>query len=277
MKFTVFGGNGFIGRNLSAYLRRRGHEVFVPSRNGEDAIAQDLGHAIYAIGMTGNFRGRPFDTVEAHVGRLAYLLQNTRFDSWLYLSSTRVYSQVGANQLAKENMPIPVTPNPDSLYDISKLMGEALCLSQQSPEVRVARLSNVYARDQSKHTFLASIIDGITTAGSVVIMESPTSAKDYIALSDVTMLIEKIALSGRERVYNLASGMNVTHAELANTLSLLTGQEITFGENPTSRIFASIDISRIAGEFGYIPTPLLDNLGGLLNGSRINQQQEKRL
>jgi hypothetical protein len=69
----------------------------------------------------------------------------------------------------------------------------------------------------------------------------------------------------------------VTHAELAGALSLLTGREIAFGENTPSRTFASIDISRIASEFGYVPTRLLDSLEELLDGSRINQQQEKRL
>ncbi|MFM8331438.1 MAG: NAD-dependent epimerase/dehydratase family protein [Candidatus Methylumidiphilus sp.] len=270
MKFTVFGGSGFVGSALSAYLARQGHEVFIPVRNGEDAIGQYLGHAVYAIGMTANFRGRPFETVDAHVGLLAHLLRNTRFDSWLYLSSTRVYGRVGGGQPVREDTPIPVTPDADSLYDISKLMGEALCLAQPSPQVRVARLANVYGPGQSRHTFLAAVIAELSAAGHVEIMESPVSAKDYVALSDVIALAEKIALSGRERVYNVASGARVTHAELAAKLSALTGGGIRFAGDAPTRIFPEIDIGRIASEFGHIPAQLLDNLGDLLPASRIN-------
>lgn len=263
MKFTVFGGSGFIGRNLSNYLKQQGHEVFLPSRSGDDAIGQDLGHVVYAIGMTGNFRREPFATVDAHVSMLAYLLQNTKFDSWLYLSSTRVYRHISSYP-AKEDAVIPVIPNSDSLYDISKLMGEALCLSLPCLRIRVARLSNVYGLDQSKHTFLASVISELNGAGKVVIMESPVSEKDYVSISDVIMLLEKIALSGRERIYNLASGINVTHAELANKLSQLTGYEAIFAENSPARIFPEIDISRVVNEFEYIPMSMLDNLDTLL-------------
>lgn len=270
MKFTVFGGTGFIGGHLSAYLRRRGHEVFVPARTGQDATGQDLGHVVYAIGMTGNFRGKPFATVEAHVGLLSRLLQNALFDSWLYLSSTRVYSRVAQATPVREDAAVSVTPGPDSLYDISKLMGEALCLSLETPYARVARLSNVYGPGQSEHTFLASVISELNATGKAVIRESPASSKDYVAVSDVVRLLECIALSGRERIYNLASGSNVAHAELANKLSQLTGGEISFAEDAPTRAFPSINVSRAASEFAHVPKRLLDDLDAVLRSAPSN-------
>ena len=173
MKFTIFGGGGFIGRNLSRHLEDRGHKVWIPRRAAEETRGQDLGHVIYAIGLTGDFRLRPFDTVEAHVCKLAELLMAVRVDSWLYLSSTRVYSGSPLQEVAREDIALNVTPGLDGVYNISKLMGEALCLSLPNKNIRVVRLSNVYGYGQSKHTFLASIIDELVHTGKVVIHEAP--------------------------------------------------------------------------------------------------------
>lgn len=264
MKFTVFGGSGFIGGNLVEYLKCKGHEVQAPARGEDESNGAELGHVIYAIGLTGDFRTRPFDTVEAHVGKLARLLQAARFDSWLYLSSTRVYGSLGHESIAHEDMPLPVRPDADSLYDISKLMGEALCLAQNNPQSRVARLSNVYGAGQSKHTFLGALLAELKAADAITIREAPESAKDYVALADVLALLENIALSGRERLYNVASGTSVSHAELACLLAQMTGKNIEFEQNAACRKFARIDVERVRAEFGFKPALLLDNLSQLL-------------
>src|ERR1700722_15401606 len=99
VKFTIFGGQGFIGRYLVDYLRERYEDVGVASR-GDDKLT-NLGHVIFAIGLTGNFRTRPFDTVEAHVSVLSQTLRQGEFDSWMYLSNTRVYSGLGGNAIGE--------------------------------------------------------------------------------------------------------------------------------------------------------------------------------
>ncbi len=274
MKFTVFGGSGFIGRNLVEYLERKGHEVRAPVRGEDEIIGADLGHVIYAIGLTGDFRTRPFDTVDAHVVKLTRLLRTSRFDSWLYLSSTRVYGRLAHESVAHEDTPLPVLPDADGLYDISKLMGEALCLGQNHPHIRVARLSNVYGIGQSRHTFLAAILAELKAAGKVIIREAPESAKDYVALADVLVLLEDIALSGRKRLYNVASGTSVSHAELAGKLRQLTGKVVEFEESAIRRTFVRIDVERVKAEFGFTPVSLLDDLNLLLDISDSTEQEQ---
>src|SRR6476659_903845 len=89
-RFTVLGAGGLIGSRLATSLARAGHEVFAPPRDHE-LNGEPLGHVIYAIGVTADFRTRPFDTVAAHVCQLQKVLSEGHFDSLLYLSSTRVY------------------------------------------------------------------------------------------------------------------------------------------------------------------------------------------
>ena len=272
MNFTIFGEEGFIGRNLVRHLQAQGHTVLQPGRSGEKVAGKELGHVIYAIGLTADFRTRPFDTVEAHVCKLAKLLTDTRFASWLYLSSTRVYGGLSPDDIASESKPLPVFPDLDGIYNISKLMGESLCLTHPNEKVRVVRLSNVCGYGQ-EHNFLASLVKELMHSGKAVIQEAPESAKDYITLSDVLLLLEKIALLGRERIYNLASGKLVTHNELAEQLTALTGGAIQFAENAPRRRFPLIDTSRIKNEFGFIATGLYDFLPELLvvnNPSQIS-------
>ena len=264
MNFTVFGGNGFVGAHLVEHLKLQGHTVTVPERDLDGIFSIDLGHGIYAIGLTGDFRSRPFDTVKAHVCLLSRLLQKCRFDSWLYLSSTRVYSGLDLQKLATEKSDIVVVPGSDSLYNLSKLMGESLCLACPNPNTRVARLSNVYGAGISTATFLGSVIDDLRLHGRVTVNESPDSGKDYIAVSDVGSLLEAISLRGLQRLYNVASGQVITHKNLFERIGQLTGFASDYSDGCMTRTFPLVDISLVQKEFGFQPKHLLDTVGGFL-------------
>jgi len=272
VKFTVLGGGGFVGTHLVRYLRGQGHVVDVPARSLDGVFGADLGHVIYAIGLTGDFRKRPFDTVEAHVCLLAQMLQKCRFDSWLYLSSTRVYASLDRDAPANESATIAVAPGSDSLYNLSKLMGESLCLACPNPAVRVARLSNVYGAGISTDTFLGSVMDDLRRHSRVTVNESPDSGKDYVAIDEVVPLLEAISLRGLERLYNVASGRMVTHGELFEKIRRLTGFSADYSDGGLTRTFPVVDISRAQAEFGFRPNNLLDTLGGFLTacGVRYN-------
>jgi len=270
MKFTVLGGHGFIGSHLVAYLRGRGHDVWVPTRDASETAGQQLGHVIYAIGLTGDFRSRPLDTIEAHVGALARLMHGAGFDSWLYISSTRLYGTGAGRASCREDDPISLTPCADSLYDASKLLGETLCLSRPQNSIRIARLSNVYGAGQSRHSFLGAIMAELKDRREVLVRESPQSSKDYVALSGVLPLLESIALHGRERIYNVASGEQFSHGELASRLGELTGLPLRFVDGAPQRAFPQIDISRIIQEFAFAPAHLHSDLEDLLHNSGIS-------
>lgn len=155
MKFTIFGANGFIGSHLVNYLKQNNIPYFSPSRDDPTIFQQQLGHVIYCIGLTGNFRHRVVDTVQAHVCKLLDILTNTQFDSWLYLSSTRVYLN---SENTQENAMLKVDPSQvDYLYNISKMMGESVCLANP-PKVRIARLASVYGPNNAPHHFLNAVL-----------------------------------------------------------------------------------------------------------------------
>jgi nucleoside-diphosphate-sugar epimerase len=263
-KFTVFGSSGFVGSHLVRHLQAQGHDVSAPARGSELQGGQAAGHVIYCIGLTGDFRVKLFETVDAHVSLLNSMLQVWEFESWLYLSSTRFYSGLPLGSLATEATALPVLPGTDTVYDLSKLLGEAICLSQPRSTVRVARLSAVLGVNQTEDTFLDMVIAELRRTGKVVIHEAPDSSKDYITIDSVVDLLERIALGGRERIYNIASGTQVTHAAIAEKLAALTGAKIEFAPNGPRRAFPNFDVSRIKSEFGFQPQPALDHIGAMI-------------
>lgn len=262
MNFTIFGAKGFIGSNLVSYLRSRGHSVLAPEREEILGLKVNLGHVVYAIGMTGNFRSKPFETVEAHTNILSQLLRAYNFDSWLYLSSSRLYGL--SNRSCSEEDRINVFPGKDGVYDISKLLGEALCLSMQRPTVRVARLSNVYGVGQSKHTFLGDIFKNLYLHEDVEIRESPISSKDYIDISDVVKMIEQIALRGKYNIYNIASGYNTKHIDIASMIQNTLNVKASFKPNSKDRVFSKINIQRIKDDFSFEPQDIKHNFPKVL-------------
>lgn len=262
--FTVLGASGFVGAHLVRRLRARGHEVFAPARDIEPGRA--LGHVIYAIGLTGDFRQRPFDTMEAHVAVLTETLRRARFDSLLYLSSTRLY---GGAAHGGEDAVFRVDPAaPGDLYNLSKLAGEALCHADGRTRVRIARLSNVYAPSLRAASgtvgFLPSVIAG-SLRGEVVLGTAPGSSKDYIRIDDACRALERIALAGTQRCYNVASGRNTANREIADALRRATGCRVTVQPGAPLVAFPGIHTSRLAALFSaagesWTPACLIDDL-----------------
>src|SRR5690349_9573253 len=137
-RFCIFGASGFIGKHLCEHLTKQGHDVVPVSRGNFPAKRSHVGHAIYCIGLTGDFRTRTIETARAHVSLFIDIIESYQFDSLLYLSSTRVYA---GSARGDEDAAFSINPaDPDHVYSLSKLTGESICLARGC---RVARVSNV--------------------------------------------------------------------------------------------------------------------------------------
>ena len=248
MRFTIFGASGFIGGSLARHLQGLGHEIVAPDRHTRAPPHGNLGHVIYAIGLTADFRSRPFDTITAHVTLASELLQAVQFESFLYLSSTRVY---GASPDTREDAAICVRPaDPSNLYDLSKLTGEAICLAAPGPNIRIARLSNVVGPSEAgSETFLGALCRE-ARGGHIRLQTALSSAKDYIWIGDVVDVLPRIALNGRSRIYNVARGRQTTHQTWTELIARATGASVSVAPGAPDASFAPINVERLRAEFG---------------------------
>ena len=258
---TVLGSGGWIGAALVEDLRRQGRVVLPVGRSELDdwlASSDTLGPVIYAIGLTADFRERPYATAEAHVGLLSSVLQRPGLSRLLLLSSTRVYAR---SDNTDEAAALPcLSSDPSDLYNLSKLMGEALVLQDPRPGLKVVRISNVVGVGQPRSTFVGSLLEAAGLSGEVTIRQAASMAKDYVALQDVVRLLPLIALHGRKRLYNLGSGRNTTHQEVAAWLEH-QGVIVRFADQASPPLrFSQLSIHRLSAEFEPPGAPFLQTL-----------------
>lgn len=254
---TVLGASGYVGSHLLAHLRRQGWQCTAPARNADLCASGPvgaLGTVFYCIGLTADFRQRPLDTVHAHVEVLRALLQHASFERLVYLSSTRVYLGASATH---EDAALSARPgDADDLYKLSKLLGESLALHGGKPGA-VVRLSNVVGGSMSNpESFLAQLWRE-ARAGHVHLRSHPDSEKDYIHINDVCALLEAVASHGRAPVYNLASGVQVSHRQWLQALAQATGCGWDVAPHAPLHRLMPIDVTRITQEFAFQPQPVL--------------------
>lgn len=261
-KVTILGGAGFVGSHLVRHLREQGCACDVPERTDDSVFRRPLGRVIYAIGLTADFRSRPLETVEAHVCLLQRLLQVADLESLTYLSSTRVYA--GSTD-TRESAPLRVNPNDGSdLYNLSKLMGESLCLHGGRPGLKVARLSNVVGLRKEPDIFIDQLLAEGCRTGKVVFRTAPESRKDYVHVDDAVRLVGQIALSEATGIYNIASGEGITNGEIAEALRSGLGFEVSTVPDASAWEFTAIDISKARDHFAYRPRKFADYFPGYL-------------
>ncbi len=268
LRFTVVGAAGFVGTRLCATLRARGAQVWAPARHEPWPWPGPLGNVMYCAGLTADYLARPFDTVQAHVSLLAQVLQQGQFESLVYLSSTRLYDALGAG-VVHESAVLPMDPaNPRHLYDLSKGLGEALCHLTASGRAKVARLACVYEGPQDADGFLPGLLRQLQAArcsgaSQIDVASSAAFARDYVHLDDVVDALIRIALHGQHPVYNVASGVNVSNAELFAHLQARWGCRLHPLLNTQPAPVPRISNERLRDEFDWQPRSLFAALDAL--------------
>lgn len=244
MLYTVLGATGFVGSRLVKALLADGHEVYAPERDAPELFSRELGQVFYCIGLTADYAVRPYDTVEAHVALLARFLRDARFERLLYLSSTRLYDGQ-AYAVGEEGSSFSFNPHQSRhLYDLSKALGENLCLNFSAGRAAVARLSCVYDFAPQSPGFLSEWLQRLGREREFTLDSSSGVARDYIRLDDVILGLRAIMDQHVDGVFNLASGENVSNQELAEVLENY-GWRIRFTRNSEKEIGVLCDISRL--------------------------------
>ena len=140
--------------------------------------------------------------------------RSLRFDSFLLLSSTRVYARAHTTH---EDAALPTVPaDPSDLYNLTKLAGEALCLADPRATTRVVRLSNVYGIGMPAETFLGQVLREGRATGGVTFRQGPRIRQGLCQpRARWCGCCRRSPRRGRQRIYNVAAGSNTSHAAIA--------------------------------------------------------------
>jgi len=244
--YTVIGAGGFIGGRVRQRLDEAGAEVFAPARGDRDLFTRDLGRVVYCAGLTGDYREKPFEAVEAHVGLLARVLEQASFERLVYLSSTRLYDSL-AGGVGREDAALPLDPNQTHhVYELSKALGENLALNQSDGRGAVARLSYVFDWADGAAGFLSEWLIRARASRSLLLNSSPSHARDYIHLDDVAGALRAMLDQGDAGLVNVASGRTLTNGEVAEVFRR-RGWTVAFTkEGQAVAPSAGVDVGRLA-------------------------------
>lgn len=244
----ILGGNGTIGRALRSFLIQD-PEICVSTLAISDYLLgrHHFDVVYYCIGVTSDFQTIPFRTMEAHVELLSRVLETNRFNTLVYLSSTRVYKN---SMHTQEESFLTINPHEiDSIYNISKLAGESLCMLTQNDRIRIVRLSNVVGGTPNENSFLGFLRKSLQQ-GSFQLNSSLKSERDFVDIEQILFCLKEIGLKSTHKVYNVASGFNLRTEEIIEAVfkSFSFSYKVQSNEN-VLHTFPIIDISRISGEF----------------------------
>ena len=259
---TVFGADGFIGRALVAHLRATGRPVNAITRRNLPMflVAQpEAGDVIYCLGLTADFRSRPLDTAEAHVGLLARLLAAIAVPL-VPLSCRPRASMRGAKRRGRMSQsPCSPTLAATSTTSPSWRARRSACPTTATRCAwRGCRMS--IGPGMHRESFLGQILAEGAATGSVMLHQSLLSAKDYLAITEVVPALLNISRSGAARLYNIASGVNTTHDAIARVLSETLGWHVMARDNATAVRFPRIDIGRLTTGIRRPAQHILDDL-----------------
>lgn len=261
---TVLGARGLVGSHLARTLQQTGSSTWCPDPSEQDMLFnRPLGTVYYCAGLTADFAQRPYDTVEAHVSLLSKILKYAEFERLVYLSSTRLYDSLGAINATEEITLNFSVADPRHLYDLSKALGENLCLRYSGGRAKVARLSCVLGKSLDDG-FLPRLLKQCMENESLEVSSSPYFVRDYIGLDDVVSLLIQVGQKGTQDIYNVASGLNIQNSQVFSMIEQITGCKLQPNSVDTC-VAPLINIQRVKEEFDFKPVGIEQLLEDLAN------------
>ena len=250
-QYTVIGASGFLGRSVVTEIEARKLSVLRWARGTVIPKASNLGVIIYCAGRAGNFLDDPYDTVDGHVGLLSSLLSGYKYERLIYVSSTRVYRNAG---YTNEDSPIVIRPaEKESLYDIVKLLGENLTISNTSGRGVVARVSTILDPDFKSQSMLRTIYEHASEGVALNMRTSSEAARDIVAVDDVVSGLLLLAEGkAKHTIYNIAGGKLISNEALLNVFSKYYNINVTYNDEIRPNNIP-VSNSRMVSEFGWVP------------------------
>lgn len=293
MNALVIGSGGYIGRNLSAYLKGRGWEV--SGASSRDGTGIDPATGLFCQGFaippgtqaiiylaqspySGSADIDPWHVFNVNVGsaiRAAQLGGDVGVKHFVYASTGNVYRW--SIDPYREDAPL----RRDEWYAMSKVHAEeALAHFASTMEVKVLRLFGVYGPNQ-RDRLVANIIDRVLGSRDISVDRTPeeTNARqDGLRISvcyieDLCRIVEAAIVYGGAGVMNVASDDVPSIRELAQIVAELTSRPanlVAIDHVRSGNLIA--DIARLKTSLNPTFTPLRVGLEKAIAGAAQNRR-----
>jgi UDP-glucose 4-epimerase len=304
LKVLVTGGAGFIGSHLVDRLVEAGHDVVVVdnlSTGRKSNLPHSLGRRSFRL-LKADIRKIPSSLAKTigRVDRVCHLAAVTSVQQSVrdpvQTTSVNVVGTLNVLEIAKAlrarrvvfassaavyGAPItfPISEDapvsPISPYGASKLASEhylAAFEANHGVEAVSLRLFNVYGPRQTASQY-AGVISIFARRSlrekSLQIYGNGSQTRDFIFVSDVVdATVSALEKNFKSRVFNIASGQEITILELAKNVKKITGTHspLEFQPSRSGDIIRSVaEVSRARRELGFAAkTTMMDGLSATL-------------
>lgn len=263
-RIIIFGGTGFIGRNLCQCLLENGYEVKsfdnnerghtqlhfnkdIEYINGDVCNLEDVTKAIDGsdivfnlayINGTKNFYKIPGRILEiAAIGQLniGSAINKLGIKKFIYASSSEAYqSPVTFPTDEKEILKVPDPHNSRFSYGGGKIFGELCTLHHvtNAESKIIFRPHNVFGPRMGNDHVIPELFNKIqhlitVNSNNLDVIGSPETSRSFVYIDDAIQAIKLIMekVNGFE-IYNVGSGIETTILDLVKNMISITGKEI---------------------------------------------------
>ena len=218
-----------------------------------DVIIHSAGYAQPLV-----FMANPAATYQINTTATITLLQKLKpGGSFLFLSSTEVYSGITNKLVTEADIGTTNPAHPRACYIEGKRGGETIChaFRNQGIHATAARLAMTYGPGTRKGDKRAmnSFIEKSLCQGKIELMDAGKAIRTYCYVSDAVELMWQAALHGTQPVYNIGGHSTLTIGELAKLIGQLVGVPVSFPAQSAEVAGASeelrMDLTRPETEF----------------------------
>jgi len=289
----VTGGYGFIGGNFIRFIRDNfpQHRIVCLDKNGyasNKEYVAGLCDKEYEIDLAdkdkldGLFKAEDkFDFIfhfaaESHVDNsikdpsifvqsnivgtqnLLECFRNAKYGKMVHVSTDEVYGHLGFN----DDPFTELTPiDPRSPYAASKASSDLLCnayINTFNCNISITRCCNNYGPNQHSEKFIPTIIKSLSKGQKVPVYGEGMNIREWIHVYDHNLAVWAVATKGKQGVYNIGSGLELTNIELVDKICKIMGKDldksVRFVEDRLGHDFRySIDSSKIQNELCFEP------------------------
>lgn len=279
-EILITGASGFAGRYITADLRAQGYTVHTWSHTEGNIAARPgdgIAHVIHLAAKTfvPESWQHPGAFYEANVMSTVNVLEFCRKQqAALTLVSSYVYGKPQSLPIG-ENHPLGAF-NP---YGQTKLIAEEIALSYQrfhQVPVTIIRPFNIYGAGQDPRFLIPMLVgQALDPAQTEFRVADPRPKRDYLYLSDFAAILRATLAQPAGGIFNAASGVSHSIADIASILNELTGQNkpvtSTSQPRPDDVLDLYADISHAGQALGWRPQyTLRQGLAEMVETARQN-------
>lgn len=252
MKYLIFGGTGFVGKNLASFLKDHGAEVYAVSNSGRDqTISIDITskadfskinfvpdvvvNCASKVPSAGKKSNDPDFLKELF---LTNVVGAANICNWAVGKKVRRILNCSTMVAVKKPWPVPLSEDsvgvPEGVhagYSLSKLSQEKImneCVKGSETQILHARLSAVYGPGMKREGIIFNVLQKALAGEKISLRNAEKNSIDLIHVTDVAQYLFKLSKSNEAFDYdviNLGSGKEISVFELSKLITKLVGSE----------------------------------------------------